>query len=65
MCGGTPMNWQSYYDRYECGPGCIGQCPCPEPRWLWNCFRKVQPPKVRDPQKRWTSAMIKKWLGGF
>ncbi len=53
------MNWQSYYDRYECGPGCISQCPCPEPKWLWNCYRKVEPPESRDPQRKFTVAYLR------
>ncbi len=35
----------------DCQRYCIGQCPCPDPPWLWKCNRVPPTPKKRDPQK--------------
>ena len=37
--------------------------PCELPPWKWKCNLKLKESPKRDPQKRWKSAMIKKWMG--
>ena len=45
-----------------CQRYCNGLCPCPDPPWEWRCKQiPVEIPK-RNPQKRWISAMIKRWM---
>ena len=41
-------NWQYYWDRHMCRPGCRGLCPCPDPPWEWKQTEKV---READPQQ--------------